>query len=591
MKRPNFDVELLRKSHQETQKKMENISKNTPTKEGQLNIHGWFKSYVHWTQVNGKNTKGETIQVPETRMIVKADGTGSFPASININVQLKEMTEIPDNCVNDGDGFKVKMHITYTKEAEAFLLDNYQAFYNGALTNLRFPIGDFVSETGELKDTYWKKFNKKDLIEISVYDNEDSIFRSENDDGTPKVDPYTEIRFANCLSGSKIIMTDDYSIKDPVLRKKVPSEVISFNCKGQSTLSANNDPDFTGTERIHHLNDLDAHTLIPFANLVKGESLPNATSFEYVSDGYKTPDSSNKDYGVVVYAEYSKEEDLKKVYQKQVTYKDVIQWTKHQYNSKSSEEDLRKYYFCIATASKGEWKQWGIMNPEVYMSIRSNSILPVMLQVNWNVKDMLMDEYNIKGVENVLCIYRGYVREYDVDFIRGLPNPALGGIKISKSRVEQEFGKWKGIRQYDNTITINLTASAKDANPLHARGLNSPIISLGNGKCDPNGKNVPIPLNHGFSGDIFPILDVSDFYVLISRRLTKEEREAHAGESGKDGDAFLDAQIKADPDLQYWIYAYNTPCIPKKAAEPPVVDAKKTKVEEEEEVEEEVQDE
>lgn len=578
MKRPVIDIELLRKTHNETKKSLQLIAQQAPVKEGQLYIHGWFKSYTSWVETNGKKNKLETAQIPERKMIAKRDGTGSFPGSLILNVQLKELTEIADNCVPDGEGgWKVKMHITYTPEAEAFLTANYDAYYKQQLPDLKFPVGDFVSEDGQFKNTYWRRFNKNDLIEITCYDNDDGIFRGTNDDGTPKVDPYTEIRFGNCLAVSKIIMLGDYAQKDPLLRQKVPGESVSFNCKGQSTLSANNDPNFTGTERIHNLNDLDAHTLIPFAELVKGKPLPNETSFEYLADEYTTPASAEKDYAVVTFVDYTPEEHLKREYMKKVSYQDKVQWSKYQTTSGTREEDREKYFFCTATARDNEWKQWGILNPDAYVSIRSANRLPLMLQVNWIIKDIMMDENNVKilnmkptdpdpqNLRKILGIYRGYIREYNVDFIRGLPNFKLGGIKISKERVEQEFSKWKGIRHYDNTTMLNLAATIKEPNPLHARGLNSPIISLGNGKCDPNSKQVPVPLYHGFTGDIFPILAQSDFYVLVSRQLTDEERKLHAGDTGIDGDAFLDNLIKTIPDLQYWIYAYNKPCIPKRS--------------------------
>ena len=565
MKRPVIDIEALRKAHEETQKSLQNLAKQAPVKEGQLYVHGWFKSFTVWVSDGGpKKTKLETPNVPDPKMVPKKDGNGSFPASLNLNVQLKELTEIKDNCVPDGDGWRVLVTVTYTPEAERYLRDYREAFYKGEMVSSRFPIGDFISEQGELKTKYWRKFNNKDNIEMVVYDNENNIFRALNEDGTPKVDPYTEIRFGNCLAQSKIIMVEDYAQKDVLLRKKVPGESISFSCKGQATISVNNDPHFTGTERIHHLNDLDAHTLIPFANLVKGDTLPNSTSFEYVADGYQTPESSNKEYGVLVFTVDPKESDLKRQYMKQVTYLDNVCWTKFQYDTGTTEQDKKRYYYCIANASKGEWKQWGITHPEAYVAIRAASKLPLMLQVNWSIKDIMHDDSNLKGIENINGIYRGYVREYDVDFIRGLPSVTLGGIKISKARVEQEFSKWKGRRDYDNTTT--LTLSAKDVNPLHGKGLNSPILSLGNGKTDvTNPKNIS-PLYHAFQGDIYPILDQCDFYVLVSHVLTPEERKLHCGESGTNGDAFLDGLIKGiGPDLQYWIYAYNKPCIPKRA--------------------------
>jgi hypothetical protein len=565
MKRPTINVELLRKKQEEQQKTLGNLANQMPIKEGQLYIHGYFKNFIVWVAENGgtKKTKQETPICPETTMIYTKDKTKQFPASFTVSTQLKELTGGgKDECEKIYDNtWKVLLTVTYSEDVKQYMRQNYEAFYNGELPDLKFPIGEYISPDGEFREQYWRTMKKKDLIEISVNDNDDNIFRAINEDGSPKVDPYTELRFGKCVGKLRVYMRDDYTQKDPLMRKKqIPGESVSFDCKGQTTISVENDDTLSGTERIHHLNDVDAHTLIPFADLVKGAPLPNETSFEYICDGYCTSEASGKEYGVLTYLVQTPENELKKTFQKQVTYLDSIRWTKYQFDNGTTEKDRESYFFCTALANKGEWRKWGIMNPDIYMAIRSHAKIPLLIQVNWSLNDILMDESNIKGIENIRGIYRGYVREYDVDFVRGLPNAKLGGIKISKARVETEFSKWRGKLESDNTITITLSPSQKiekEINPLHGmKGLNSPVIALGNGKVDANTKK---PLNHAFAGDIYPILEQSDFYVLINKEITDP---AVIGSSGVGGDAYLDGLITQYPnDFQYFIYAYNKPAV------------------------------
>lgn len=85
----------------------------------------------------------------------------------------------------------------------------------------------------------------------------------------------------------------------------------------------------------------------------------------------------------------------------------------------------------------------------------------------------------------------------------------------------------------------------------------SPVLSLGNKAVDPNDK-ARKPLNHGFTGNIFPIIDECEFFVLTSHKLTPEEFDLYCGDEATkplaDRDAFVNHLIETE-NVFYWAFA------------------------------------
>jgi hypothetical protein len=142
------------------------------------------------------------------------------------------------------------------------------------------------------------------------------------------------------------------------------------------------------------------------------------------------------------------------------------------------------------------------------------------------------------------------------DFLRYFPSR---GLQISKERVVKEFDAWTGTsnRTKETTMTLESTRDVKIPNPLHYAGIQSPVLSLGNNAVKDAKAKILEPLNHGISGNIWPIMDDCDFYVLTSHVLTVDERSMYCGDSATEPleahDRFLDNLI--DAKVLYWIYA------------------------------------
>lgn len=112
------------------------------------------------------------------------------------------------------------------------------------------------------------------------------------------------------------------------------------------------------------------------------------------------------------------------------------------------------------------------------------------------------------------------------DYARWLPQAAL---RISRERVETEFGDWvANTRAGGNTMTL-VSKVPNERNPLVAAALiQSPVLPLGNGQTILRGR-VKDPLYHGMTGDVWPVMDDGDFYVLTSHVLTPAERAKYTG--------------------------------------------------------------
>lgn len=108
-----------------------------------------------------------------------------------------------------------------------------------------------------------------------------------------------------------------------------------------------------------------------------------------------------------------------------------------------------------------------------------------------------------------------------------------------------------------------MTLTTDKQNPLHVNQLNSPIIALGNGQVEDPKAKVIVPRNHGYNGDVWPILDDCDFYVLTSHTLTPGETAKYCGPSANlaECDAFLD-QLIGEKGVFYWIFAVNRAMLP-----------------------------
>lgn len=128
---------------------------------------------------------------------------------------------------------------------------------------------------------------------------------------------------------------------------------------------------------------------------------------------------------------------------------------------------------------------------------------------------------------------------------------------------ETEFDSWIGTSgkgtNAKKTMTLSVPhADLNKANPLHANLLNSPVIALGNGQVLDQKAKALVPLNHGYNGDVYPILDDSNFYVMTSYKLTEAEQQQYCGPNAnlEECDKFLDALI-VDKKVFYWIFAVN----------------------------------
>lgn len=560
-----------------------------PAGDGQITLKGIIKGYKtkSYDPVTKRDFNVQVPTPPEYRTIngTKDGKATTFPAKIVAYTQVMDLSEVPDVCelLEDGSGWRVKVKLSYDKKAQAWLDKHFTDFYDGKLKT-SVPVDTFIAPDGTAATHKWVKIHHKSVIQVKISDLEGNIFRKINNQGKYEVAPFTRICFNGCAPEQYVGMrkdNDNNSNAEPAAAaaeadgeggvaegaqsggggEDVPQGYLSFDLKGIAILADDHDANMPPTEVLHNSINLDVHNLIPFDDLRAGKHCEEAVEF-YASNKYMS--KMGTENGVSIFKmEVAELSDFYRVFdgKERASYSirlNVLQWHK-------TPEFFDKYSVKIQSTKKQTdlWRAMGILDPKTFGYIaHANTDIACWVEAKLWKSAVLKADSNNKPEENPLlknikCHYTFGFNTLIFDFLRYFPRR---GLQISTERVLKEFDAWTGTNKRTGATTMNLqvTRDPHIKNPLHYAELMSPVLSLGNNAVENPDAKVLKPLNHGYSGDVWPIVEDCDFYVLTSHKLTNEERILYCGDAATttldEHDKFFQHLIDNEQVL-YWIYA------------------------------------
>ncbi len=573
---------------------------NRSAADGEIQIKGIFRSFLRFEKGGGVQ---ESRTAPERGWINKKSDGKPFPKPFDLQVQVMHMTPCKDQCevLPNGTGFRVKVSLGYADDAKQWLLDHYKAWYSGQYKGTKFPIGEYVSPEGVIADEKWQTFEHKAKITINSSDTDSSPFRRKNKNQTgPEVTSRTCMSFLKCsasqwvkLKKQEVTVTapdagaaasivdgepqpqDGPAVIAPAGQKITtfyPQAFTTFTSKGVE-LSEDHDATMAETERIHLIENKDAHQMVPIEALRNGTRHAPNTAYFYACDRYQTHIPA-KDGVTIFKIRVDETKDFYSVYDGNEQCRHTVRLNMFQWHGDPGQPGKEQYSVKIVCAKQAaeQWRNFGIGNKQSYGAIiHATQDIPLHVDCELGREATLTQAINKPENLNDKSEF-GYMRGHYTywassiipDYPRYLPTRAL---RISRDRLETEFDLWigttgKGINT-KKTMVLSVPPGDNKPNPLHVNLLNSPIIALGNGQVvDPKSKMI-VPINHGYNGDVWPILDDCDFYVLTSHRLTTDEIAKYCGRSADLAacDAFLDYLI-GEQKVHYWIFAVNRAMLP-----------------------------
>jgi hypothetical protein len=593
-------------------KNMRRKQQRAKTGEGEAAIEGVFMCFhITVTDPATGSKKSATTTIPPKSVMIesKKEPGKKWPAKLVTWVTLSKIGFVPGIVEPRDDGapgYKLFMELGFHGDAERWLLNNYKAFYSGEMSasiTSKVPVSEYISETGELATHRWVNVHAEQSVKIKVDGTKNSIFRRRNQDKNGY-----EIRTVTPMRFPKISMSQYVAMRKPFKPKKkkkeeeaaegdaiklVPSEsvpegaddvdategalpqgYISFTCNGDPLPSDDFDPTLPETEKLKLIGNYNAHQLIPYSAFIRGDAYKPTVSF-YLRDNYTTPRDQLPDSqeGITMALMDPNEDemggganDFKRTYQQEVTPKRVIRALVYQWKGEPS---MQNEYSIIFNCWDDMWMNYGILDQVIYgMVMQRNYDIPCHVGGNIWMKDTKSFDSNrpagmggiVKQEDLTLRgTYSFVAKTFVPDMIIYLRD--MGGIRVSAERVKKEFKAWKGVTGGRTTMILS-PADPKVVNPLHSQGVASPVICLGNGQLENaeamavNTDLEPIPTSHFFSGNAWPLMTNSDFYVLTSYRLTDEERAKYCGPNAnpKEGDKFLQTLVTG-MKVYYVIYA------------------------------------
>lgn len=584
-------------------KSMRRTQQRAKTSEGEAAIEGIFKCF-HVTvtdPLTGAKKSATTMIPPKVAMVESKKEPGKkWPAKLVAWVKLLKIGLVPGLVEPRDDGapgYKVFVEVGFHDAAKTWLANNYKAFYAGEMpATTKVPVGEYISETGELATHRWVNIHANQVVKIKVDGTKGSIFRRRNKEKNGyEITSITPMRFPKISISQFVAMRKPWKSKNNKKKEEeglVPSEsappqdeeeeeqgalphgYISFTCSGDPLPSDDFDPSLPETEKLKLIEDYDAHQMVPYAAFARGDVHKPTVSF-YLRDNYTTAhEGFEADQEGITMALMDPNDDptgdgsndFKRTYQGEVTPKRVIRALVYQWKGKPS---MQNEYSIIVNCWDSNWMNYGILDQVLYgMIMQRNYDIPCHVDCNiWRNDTKKFDsnraasggsirdeDLTLKGT------YSFVAKTFLPDMIVYLRD--MGGIRVSAKRVKDEFAMWMMKGRGDRT-TMQLTPADPDvSNPLHTQGAASPVICLGNGQLNnadamaANPDLDPSPTSHFFRGNAWPLTTNSDFYVLTSYRLTDEERAKYCGPDAnpKEGDKFLQTLIKT-MKVYYVFYA------------------------------------
>lgn len=272
-------------------------------KDGEITMTGSLESYNTKVKENGSVRLVSTYAPPKMEMVQTKDKKKSYPANLSINVGITHVNIVAGESElrTDGKpGWKVRATIHYFPEAIDYFRDNLRLIWSDAaekepeLMRMR----EYVDREGNLAATRWQYISPGDQVKIKVGDRkDDNVFRKENPDkkGVLWVQPSTPITFTRVIpevfvnvvnkrednikkeDASSAATAEGDAPADPTVEAtavvtegpkiKVIMASAAYNCKGGQTISEDYDANLAQTERLHDLENKNAHNMVPIADL------------------------------------------------------------------------------------------------------------------------------------------------------------------------------------------------------------------------------------------------------------------------------------------------------------------------------------
>lgn len=547
--------------------RIRNAQDQRSAKEGELQLQGVFLEYTKFSQ---QSRQWETQETPfRTDMIKKKDGTGSFPAKLDMNVRITALNVIAGVCERTATGWRVLADVSLSNKADfpvkEFLLNNYEDFYAGRYAGV-FTIGEFITPDGAIKEKIWVPINERDIVRISASGAEGTLMRKRNPDGSYVVTRRTPVTYFKCEAS--VHVAGKYKEVHGKGQQWVQEVYLSISCGGGQQVSAWHNPAMPETERLHSMESKDEHMLVPMHILrQRGPAFPSV--YFYVCNGYRTPYTSTRGVGLQMICDSESATDFTSVKDGQKVPRHVMRFGFMQWSCDPDNEDGTIEMYTVKLLQAGSdsdmWKCFGILSHDPYVAI-----MKANLDIPRHVEASLWYNMTVDGAQNapdVLktdtwqnCPVSGHYLFGTKSIVPDFPEHFYTrGLQLTAVRVKREFARWA--REEDGVPEIVLRSRPElkaSPHPLHSQELASSVIALGNGQVEDGERGKKQPIAHAFDGDIYSLFDVCDFYVMTSYMPGDADRvqfygHAHAA-LPEECDAHFDMLISTH-QVYYWIYA------------------------------------
>lgn len=537
-----MDLEKFRQQIKKHEVKGEQVQDIINDKDN-VKITAIFKSFSTWVKEGGVNKKkdigGEVPQIVLIESKTKKDKNDEFikfPGSLMFKAQIHTINDSEGKSrFNDKKGgWDLCAKVTFTKDAKEYLLNNYKEYYS--FEERVGKIGKYINEDGELAKNVWVTIYPKSVVDFQTNGGDKSTFRKRDGNNNPLVKIGTILRLDIVEPRVRVVL------KNNDLVGYTTYDVKYIN------ISDLNDTSKPLSEILHKLESKDSSALGPVTDLADTENpiRVDYNPYFYIKNEYATEDPSLK---VGIFRKLMDIKDPGKDLVKSVGDKTALKrvWRFHQFQH-YTDSGKDEFYMVKCLGNKPDIaKKFGILNEESYREIMmANPDIWCHLYCKLWKKATIEAEGNTienmaKEPENFKGYYTFGVEEVVPDYYRWLK---IGAIPISKDRVCSEFEEETFEDTKRNKVTITLEAEKNQiiVNPLHYDGKDSPIINFGNRE------------EFAISGNIYPIIQRSTFYVVSDYKLSPDELEGVLG-SPSDGDAFFDSLLKEEKIQHYQIFA------------------------------------
>lgn len=545
------------------------VSKRQDSKapdDGEIQVTGFLNGYPVLRQVEGRKTNVMMMEPPEKQFIETEKGK-RFAQKIAINIALESMNEV-DGVVeklHGTDSWSVLAPCAFSAEAKNYLESNYKDFYSGKIES-SIPFSEYIDREGTLVSKRRITLRSKHSCKAKVSDSENCVFRIKTGNGH-LVTPRTQMTLMKCIVEQWVRLQEPRSEGDELTLQAYTT----IECKGGVRLSDKHDPNMPLSERYLRQENPHRHSMIPIKDLANNTT-HNGKSHMMFQPEFQSPDGSEQ--GVTYMPILSDNlRDFQSTFDNQTTAKVVFRGLVFQWHNSPNNMDGVQVYSVKVGGYRDIWKSYGIPDMDYYSHIMLANPIWTIADVNLWKNDTLKQEENqnmIDGKEETdenMKQLQGY---YSWTIDKAVPNylrmlPAVG-IAVSSAWVKDKFSDFVGTKgQKKDKVRTCMDFKALEIgykNPLHTMQGESPVVSLGNPKLDNPDADTPKALCHGFTGDFYPRMDKSDFYVLTSMRFDPESEEAALLGARLDGDyskseALIDRLIQQEGGVYWWLFAIN----------------------------------